>query len=110
MPQSGLGVVEFGIPYAPLAGLILTVVAEAFGLSRPELQGRGKTHHVVAARSFAFRLMRQRCGLSFAEVGRVFGRDHSTVIYGTQQVEKYRVEYGYEWQQIEERLDQEVIR
>ena len=49
------------------------------GVSLSAILGRGRTKSVAAARHEAMRAMRRR-GLSYPEIGWLFGRDHTTVL------------------------------
>lgn len=60
---------------------IIVCTADYFGLSAADLLGRDRHKTVAWARQLAMALVRQRLALSYPEIGRVFNRDHSTVIH-----------------------------
>ncbi len=66
---------------------VVKVVVEMFKVRRENLMGKARTHHVAAARSAAMWLMRD-IGFSYANIGKVFGRDHSTVVYNVQTIKE----------------------
>jgi len=59
---------------------ILTEAARAADLKVSDLKSVSRKRHVVLARNQAMLRMREELSLSFAEIGRVFGKDHSTVM------------------------------
>ena len=63
------------------AQTILREVASAYPLTVPELKGRSRTRHIVVARQEAMHLL-ARQGWSTPRIGRLLGRDHSTVLHG----------------------------
>jgi WhiB family transcriptional regulator, redox-sensing transcriptional regulator len=63
------------------AGTIVAAVADRHGLTVEVLTGDGRSRGVVAARREAMWCLRES-GLSLPDVGRVLGRDHSTVLHG----------------------------
>jgi chromosomal replication initiation ATPase DnaA len=70
-----------------MAVIIETVSAET-GISSEEILGRGRCAHVALARQYAMWKCREQ-GYSFPLIGRVFGRDHSTVMHGCRVIDKH---------------------
>lgn len=66
----------------------LELVARQLGTTHDELVGRVRTRHVVEARQVAMYILRRETGMSFPEIGNLFGRDHSTVVHAAQGVEE----------------------
>jgi len=63
-------------------------VAGAFGISRAELVGSGRSATVLRARQVAILLTRESTDLSLPQIGRLFGgRDHSTVLNALRRAE-----------------------
>lgn len=61
---------------------ILMAVCIGLGLDKRGVLGKCRTRPLVEARQIAFYLMRKLTGLTLKQIGEIFGRDHSTVIYG----------------------------
>jgi chromosomal replication initiator protein len=68
---------------------VLLVVTEHFQIKRQELQSRRRTAAIAYARQVGMYLARRVTRLSLEEIGGFFGgRDHSTVLYAIQKIEK----------------------
>ena len=75
------------------AYVISTAVAAAFTVPISELRQRSRRRATVAlARQSAMYLAHVTLGLSFAEVGRVFGRDRTTAAYACRRIEDRRTD------------------
>jgi chromosomal replication initiation ATPase DnaA len=62
------------------AEAIVAAVATTFGVSKEFLTGPGRLPEMVDARKVAIRLLARR-GLGSTAIGRLIGRDHSTVLH-----------------------------
>lgn len=70
---------------------IVARVAEKTGVTPAEILGASRRHDFVVARMTAMYLCRKRLGLSYPEIGRLFGgRDHATVMYGIKKILELR--------------------
>ena len=58
---------------------ILAGVSQTFGIPQPELKGRKRTKEIALARNAAIYIIRSITDLSLPAIGKIFGRDHSTV-------------------------------
>jgi chromosomal replication initiator protein len=67
-------------------GTIVSACARHFGMSTPALLGRSRTRPLVTARHVAMYLCRELTELSLVEIGKAFGRDHTTVMYANEKV------------------------
>jgi len=68
---------------------ICQTVAEYYGWSSAdEILRRGRSKSVCEARHVAIWLARRKFGLSYPELGREFGLDHTTCMNSVQRVEK----------------------
>src|SRR5262249_17243195 len=65
---------------------ILNALCERLGVRMDALCGKRRTKNVALPRQVAMYLMRQLTDLSLVEIGRVFGRDHTTVLYACDKV------------------------
>ncbi len=63
-------------------------VARLYGLEPEIMAGKSRKKAVARPRNLALYLCRRHTEASFASIGRVFSRDHSTVMYGVDQVER----------------------
>lgn len=70
---------------------ILQQVGERLGVSLPDMVGQSRRHEFVVARQAAMLLCRNKLGLSYPELGQIFGgRDHSTIIHGIRKIQQLR--------------------
>jgi hypothetical protein len=67
--------------------LIQIVCAEEFGTTRAVLVSHRRNPELVRARQIAIYLTRSITFLTFPQIGRRFGRDHSTCIYSFSKIE-----------------------
>lgn len=61
------------------ANAAIEVVAHGFGVTVDDIMGPGRSRHILIARHCAMAVVKEMSLLSFYEVGRIFGRDHTTV-------------------------------
>ena len=67
-------------------------VARAYGMSFDDLKSRSRRRRVVRPRQIAMYLCRQWTEASLKDIGRAFGRDHSSVMYSVEMVERRLLE------------------
>jgi chromosomal replication initiator protein len=68
---------------------IVEVVAKFYNCSEKEMRGRGRAKDIVVPRQVAMYIIRHETDRSLADIGaELGGRDHTTVIHGTEKVEK----------------------
>ena len=67
---------------------IYRVVAAAHSIPLIVLRARSRANHIAHARQIVMYLAHNNVGLSYPEVGRAMGYDHSTVLYGCRKVGK----------------------
>lgn len=84
-------------PRASVRGAVRHVAALC-GMDPGVLLAGGRRRAVVRWRQAAMWVARQASGQSWTEIGRVLGRDHSTMIYGAQRAEaEMRLDREYAW-------------
>ena len=66
---------------------VLGAVSQAFGISAAELKGRNRTKEVALARNVCIYIIRSITDLSLPAIGKIFGRDHSTVFSAIRAIE-----------------------
>ena len=75
--------------YIPTPEAILEYISKYYSLEESVIRGQQRVRDAVAARQIAMYLIRSMTNLSLDEIGKVFdNRDHSTVLYSIQQIEK----------------------
>jgi len=65
---------------------VIARVCEKFGMTRVQLTAGTRKREIVEPRQVAMYMLRS-LGLSYAQVGSIFNKDHSTVVYATKQVQ-----------------------
>ncbi len=71
----------------PTPSLIISQVCKFYSVDEAVLRGSQKTKGIAEARQVAMYLVRQLTNLSFPDIGKEFGKDHSTAIYNIRKVE-----------------------
>ena len=75
--------------YIPTPESILSYIAKFYNLKESVIRGQQRIRDAVSARQIAMYLIRSMTNLSLDDIGKEFeNRDHSTVLYSIQQVEK----------------------
>lgn len=60
---------------------ILEMVSKSLNVSIPNILGYSRTREKVIARHIAMYLIYERTSLGYKPVGKIFGRDHTTVMH-----------------------------
>ena len=68
------------------AGRIVDCVCKFYNLKKEELLGRKRTKEIALARQIAMYLITEMLSMPQEAVGRIFNKDHSTVIYAKKQI------------------------
>ena len=75
--------------YIPTPEAIIEYISKYYSLDESIIRGQQRIRDAVSARQIAMYLIRSMTNLSLDDIGKVFdNRDHSTVLYSIQQVEK----------------------
>ncbi len=67
---------------------IRNLVAKTYGLEPETIAGKGRARAVTHPRNLAMFLCRRHTDDSYAAIGKVFNRDHATVIYGVNKIDR----------------------
>ena len=75
--------------YVPTPEAILDYISQYYNVEQSVIRGQQRIRDAVQARQIAIYLIRSMTNLSLDDIGKEFdNRDHSTVLYSIQQVEK----------------------
>lgn len=74
--------------FIPSPDEIIEETAKYYGYTPQELKGLSRTKEINLARQISIYLIRHITSLSLKEIGRVFNRDHSTIMNAIQNIEK----------------------
>ena len=74
--------------YVPTPNVIIAETARYFSVSEEALRGQSRQKNTATARQVAMYLVRKLTNLSLPDIGKEFGRDHSTVIHSLKKVEQ----------------------
>ncbi len=75
-------------PPAVTAERIVDRVAKKYGILTEDIYGRKRTSHIAYARAVSIYIIRKITDMSFPTIGKVFDRDHSTIISANQMIAK----------------------
>jgi chromosomal replication initiation ATPase DnaA len=73
---------------------IRAVVFAHLKVSRTEFQSNRRDRRIVDARAIAFWIARKHTSMSFPQIGRRYGRDHTTIIASTRRTDEHLAEYS----------------
>ena len=65
---------------------IINEVSRTTGVSVDDIRSKKRTANISDARKMVFYILREVTDMSFEEIGKEFGRDHSTVIYNIREM------------------------
>ena len=71
----------------PTPSLIISQVCKFYSVDESVLRGTQKNKGIAESRQMAMYLIRKLTNLSLPDIGKEFGRDHSTVLYAIRKVE-----------------------
>ncbi len=67
---------------------ILKTIANSFGIKTEDILGKAQNKECVLPRQIAMYFCREKLQMPFLKIGRLFGRDHSTVMTSVKRVKK----------------------
>ncbi|WP_110240422.1 chromosomal replication initiator protein DnaA [Nocardioides gilvus] len=82
--------------------LIIAQTAAYFGVSIEDLCGPSRGRHLVMARQIAMYLCRGLTSMSLPQIGKEFGRDHTTVMYADRKITQLLAERRAVFNQVSE--------
>ena len=78
--------------FAPSPEVIIEETGKCYGIEVSDIMSGSRTKEITLARQVAMYITRQQTQLSLPEIGKVFDRDHSTIIHSLQKVETLKAE------------------
>ena len=81
---------------------IVAAVSAEYDISEADISSKRKTAPVVFARQVAMYIAKELTELSYDKIGKFFGRDHSTVLYNVEKIERHLKEHPYEKDTVDE--------
>lgn len=81
---------------------IISEVAKTYNVSESDILSNRRTAPLVLARQVAMYISRETTELSFKAIGESFGKDHTTVLYNVDKVEKFLKDKPYQKELVED--------
>ena len=81
---------------------IISEVSRSYNVSESDILSNKRSANLVLARKVAMYITREITDLSYKTIGEAFGKDHTTVLYGVQTIEKFLQDKPYEKELIED--------
>lgn len=75
---------------------IISEVARTYDVSENDILSRRRTAELAQARQIAMYIARETTELSYKAIGEAFGKDHTTVLYTVNKIEKFLKDRPYE--------------
>ena len=75
---------------------IISEVARSYNVSENDILSNRKTASLVLARQVAMYIARETTELSYKAIGESFGKDHTTVLYNVNKIDKFLKDKPYE--------------
>ncbi len=85
-------VAKKGYVFTANPDIIIATVAEVYDFTAKEIKGKKRYPRIAEARHLCIYLCRTLLGITYMEIGRIFGgKDHSTIGYSIKKIEDLRV-------------------
>lgn len=81
---------------------IIKAVSDQYQISENDIISKRKTAPVAFARQIAMYIARETTELTYKAIGSCFGKDHTTVIFSVEKIEKYLKEHPFEKEMVED--------
>lgn len=88
--EERLAFADANAPRLPTCRLVIHIVAAATGVSRERILSSQRGEEVIRARHAAIWLSREVTRQSLPQIGKAFGRDHSTILEACRSAERRR--------------------
>ncbi len=72
----------------PTPDFIVKAVAKYFEMDTESLLSKNKSQEYIVPRQIAMYMVREMTNLSFPQIGKFFGKDHSTIMHATKKLEE----------------------
>ena len=89
---------------------VIQCVCKYFGISSEEILGKSRAKPFAYPRQIAMYLARSHTTLSYPDLGRAFGKDHTTVLHGVQRIMDDLAKKDPELQHNIKRLEEELLK
>ena len=96
---------QLGNPPKSVIDELLNKVCLKYELSKKDLVGKQRTKDFVRARNIIHNILAEKYKMSLTDIGRIFGQDHTTVLYSIQMKyngERYWGQDQTMWQEFDE--------
>lgn len=70
------------------ANQIIDNVCDFYGLTHAQIKGKCRVRGYIKGRFISMYLLRKRTGLTLKEIGRMFHRDHTSIIHACQTIDE----------------------
>ena len=81
---------------------IISEVSRSYNISEADILSNRREQNIVLARKVAMYITREITKLSYKAIGEAFGKDHTTVLYSVQNIEKFLLDKPYEKELIDD--------
>jgi chromosomal replication initiator protein len=79
---------KYGVIQTPFMNIVREV-CEAHDVKRDEIFKKNRSKKLVMARGVIYDRIRKELGWSYPKIGKLFGRDHTTILHGVRLAREY---------------------
>jgi chromosomal replication initiation ATPase DnaA len=76
--------------FSPIVSKCILRAAKLYNLEPDHLFEKTQTQWICEARQYAMYLLRNNAGLTFEQIGKIFGKGHDTVIHSCKKIKWYK--------------------
>ena len=88
---------------------IIRLVEHAFEMTLKQIRSPRRDSRLITPRHILCFLLRRHTNLALASIGKIVGRDHSSVVHAVSHVEE-RIERSEKWREVVGRLEAEITK